>query len=597
MEREISRRTLLRTAAGAVGAFAAHGLFLNERAEHSNAIELENAKPGAFGWLSPRVDAQLRAHHAKQEGRREAGQAEGVDIGALQRVEGYVDSPSVNTGQTISLRVRSALGAYQVSFLRMGFYGGAGAHEVLRTTTISGVNYAIPGWDTNGMIACNWPVALTQATTGWTSGYYLAALIPNSTGVAESYVPFVVRNDLGGAPILMQIPFTTYQAYNGWGGKNLYGGADGVRAKKVSFDRPYEANGGTQYLFAGDQQMILWLEKNGYDVSYATSHDTHTNASLMDGRRVFLSVYHDEYWSQTMRNNLTSWIGAARNVGFLSANNLYWRVRFEPSTAGASNRVMACYKDPALDPNTSEPTILFSEVGQSESQIEGIEFSSFGDVNAPWVVTNANHWIYAGTGVSNGTQIAGLVGTEWDGQAPVTPAGTTIIAASPTTGAYGPSVQAAAIRETASGGVVFDAGTIRFPMLLGGAYSPGEDARVARMVQNFFSRTAAPQTGGPLPTYHPPTPGGIPAPPTTRPPNDFVPPRVPTTTTTTTTIPTTTTTTSTTTTTTTTTTIATLPPTTSTTTAPPDRKNPRGGQPDKSNDRGNGRKRDQPRRP
>jgi hypothetical protein len=575
MEREISRRTLLRTAVGAVGAFAAHGLFLNRGAEQSNAIELENAKPGTFGWLSPRVDAQLRAHHTKQEGRREAGQAEGVDIGALQRAEGYVDSPSVNAGQTISLRVRSALGAYQVSFLRMGFYGGAGAHEVFRTPTIAGVNYAIPSWDSNGMIACNWPVALTQATTGWTSGYYLAALIPNSTGVAESYVPFVVRNDFGGAPILMQIPFTTYQAYNGWGGKNLYGGADGVRATKVSFDRPYEANGGTQYLFAGDHQMILWIEQNGYDVSYATSHDTHTNASLMDGRRVFLSVYHDEYWSQTMHNNLTSWIGASKSVGFLSANNLYWRVRFEPNIAATPNRVMACYKDPAIDPDTAEPSILFSEVGQSESQIEGIEFSSYGDVNAPWIVTNANHWIYAGTGVANGTQIAGLVGTEWDGQSAVTAADTTIIAASPTTGVYGPSVQAGAIRETTSGGVVFDAGTIRFPMLLGGAYSPGLDARVARMVQNFFSHAMIPQTGGPLPTYREPGTGGVAAPTTTRPPREFVPPRA------STTLPTTTSPTT------------TLP----TTTAPSDRKNPIGTQPTNPNGRSNGSKRGQPGRP
>jgi hypothetical protein len=591
MEREISRRALLRTAAGAVGAFAAHGLFLNRRADYANPIELENAKPGTFGWLSPYVDAQLRAHHTKQEGRREAGQAEGVDISALQRVEGYVDAPSVNTGEPISLRVRSALGAYQVSFLRMGFYGGAGAREVLRTPTINGVNYAIPSWDSNGMIECNWPVALTQATTGWTSGYYLAALIPNSTGVAESYVPFVVRNDLGGAPILMQIPFTTYQAYNGWGGKNLYGGADGVRAKKVSFDRPYEANGGTQYLFTGDHQTISWLEQNGYNVSYATSHDTHTNSSLMGGRRVFLSVYHDEYWSQTMRNNLTMWIGTGKSIGFLSANNLYWRVRFEPNATGSANRVMACYKDPALDPNTAEPTILFSEVGQSESQIEGIEFSSFGDVNAPWVVTNANHWIYAGTGVANGTQIAGLVGTEWDGQAAVTPAGTTLLASSPTTGVYGPSVQAAAIRDTASGGFVFDAGTIRFPMLLGGAYSPGEDPRVIRMVQNFFSQATIPRTGGPLPTYRQPGTGPLPAPATTRPPNEVVPPRIATTTTTTAT--TTTTTTPSTTTPSTTTPTTTMP----TTTVPSDRKNPRGGQSDKSNDRGNGRKPGQPGRP
>lgn len=286
----------------------------------------------------------------------------------------------------------------------------------------------------------------------------------------------------------MQIPFTTYQAYNGWGGKSTYGGVDGIKADKVSFDRPYNANGGTEFLFIGDHQMISWLERNGYPVSYAASSDTHSNPGLLNNRKMFFSVYHDEYWTQSMRNNLTSWIANGKSMAMLSANNIYWRVRFEPNAAGLANRTMVAYKDAARDPVTSEPTILFSETGQSESQIEGLKFGSFGDVTAPWIVTNASHWIYAGTGVTNGTAIAGLVGTEWDQADPAAPAGTQLIASSPTVGVYGPSVHAAAVREPTPGQVLFSVGTIRFPMFFGGFNSPGEDARVTKMTTNVFNR-------------------------------------------------------------------------------------------------------------
>ncbi len=487
MTPSISRRAFLGLAAG-TGA-AALGIARGIDFAPDESVMAENAKPGTFGWLNPAIEARILANlnNPEDHDETELGQAQGIDLSAQQRVAGYT-AMSINTGELLELRVSSKLGTYSVSILRIGWYNGAGAREVFSSSPINGVDYPTPAWGADGLVECNWPVGLSVPTTGWASGYYLAALIPQSTGLAESYVPFVVRDDSSTAPILMQIPFTTYQAYNSWGGKSSYGGSDGIKASKVSFDRPYSANGGTQYLFIGDHQMISWLERNGYGVTYAASSDTHTNPGLMNGRKFFLSVYHDEYWSQSMRNNLTSWIAAGKSMGMLSANNIYWRVRFEPNAAGVPNRKMACYKDAVADPNKTEPTILFSEVGQNEVQIEGVQFASFGDFTAPWIVTNAGHWIYSGTGVSNGTAIPGLVGTEWDRAVPGAPADTQIISASPTTGVYGPSVQAGAVREPSADQVLFTAGTIRFPMFFGGFKSPGEDARVTRMFTNVLDR-------------------------------------------------------------------------------------------------------------
>ena len=78
-------------------------------------------------------------------------------------------------------------------------------------------------------------------------------------------------------------------------GKSLYDeNSTGGRARKVSFDRPYKDAQGTGALFRGDFQLITWLEKNGYDVTYATSDDTHAQPGLPNNHKVLVSGFHDE---------------------------------------------------------------------------------------------------------------------------------------------------------------------------------------------------------------------------------------------------------------------------------------------------------------
>jgi hypothetical protein len=285
------------------------------------------------------------------------------------------------------------------------------------------------------------------------------------------------------------VAFTTYQAYNRWGGNDMYGGDNGVRSNKVSFDRPYDLYGGTQFLFSGDFQLICWLERNGYSVTYAASEDTHLRPWLMNGRKLFLVAHHDEYWSQSMRNNVKSWMSSGKSLAFLSSNNIYWRVRFEPSIEGVPNRIMTCYKIAATDPNQSEQTVRYVELGQSEIEIEGVEFAGNGTLIPDWIVTNANHWMYANSGVVNGTRINGLVGYEWDHYLPSAPAGTVILSASPAVSDYdGPQTQNAVVRQTGSESVVFAAGAIAFAAFLGGTVAPGEEPVVSQMVVNLLTR-------------------------------------------------------------------------------------------------------------
>jgi hypothetical protein len=489
-------------------------------------IRQQNAEAGTDNWLRPEIDEEVKRRIATGTpplfGPHEAGQASGINVDIGQLVDGYADAMSVNTGESVTLRVSSSIGAYVVSFLRLGWYDGVGAQEVYRSAALPGIaypgsKYVSPGWNANGTVSCGWPAALTASTAGWPPGYYVASLIPTSTGTPESYIPFVIRDDLSAASIVMQIPFTTYQAYNYWGGKNMYTGEDGKPAQVVSFDRPYYDLGGTGHLFNGDHQVLSWLEKNGYPITYAASSDTHRRPDLLNGRKVLLSVYHDEYWSQSVRNNVVSWIGSGKSLAMFSANNIYWRVRFESNAAGLPDRLMSCFK--GYPEASAEKSILFADLGQSEAQIEGVEFAGAAYDDSDWVVTNANHWIYANTGLNNGDRIAGVIGGEWDRSVAQTPSDTTTIAYTPKLSIdYGPTSSSSVVRDVASGATVFAASSIKFGLFFGGAYSRREDPNITKIVSNLFAHLGITTGTQPPPptTTQPPTT----QPPTTQPPSD-----------------------------------------------------------------------------
>ena len=161
---------------------------------------------------------------------------------------------------------------------------------------------------------CNWiesySIQTRDSSSGdpWHTGIYLARLT-ESAGQKQAYIIFVVRDDSHRPDVLFQLPVTTYQAYNFWGGKSLYkwgsgsappwGSTSGTAATKVSFNRPYAistnpaaafGNGAGEFLAnvqpvaqgypissAGwDYNMVRWLEKEQYDVGYVTNIDTHT---------------------------------------------------------------------------------------------------------------------------------------------------------------------------------------------------------------------------------------------------------------------------------------------------------------------------------
>ncbi|HKD73887.1 MAG TPA: N,N-dimethylformamidase beta subunit family domain-containing protein, partial [Ktedonobacterales bacterium] len=318
----------------------------------------------------------------------------------------------------------------------------------------------------------------------WLSGVYLIKLIANNQSM--SYIPLVVRDDMAHSAALAMIAVNTYQAYNLWGGYDLYGnvvGRSGLRATKVSFNRPYARSAGAGDLLYWDIQSIRWMERLGLDVRYATDVDVSTDPASLLQHQMVLTLGHHEYWTAAMRDGLTAARDHGVSLAFLGANDGYWQVRYEPDRQGHANRVVVCYKvathatDPtmrlSLDPmyaiNRHLVTAQFRDpvIGEPENALIGIMYQSITRTNddPDWVVADGNSDPFAhDAALTAGEHIkGGLVGYEYDGGSAngAQPSDLVVLGASPLINRYGKRQTALTTYYRAdSGALVFAAGTI-----------------------------------------------------------------------------------------------------------------------------------------
>ena len=515
---EISRRTALTVlGAGALVAGtaatvrAATGSTPRESAAAGpdNPTRTENRLPGSGNWRIGAGDTVAADDLGKQ-------------------VCGYTSATSVNLGESLDFHVSTTPArSFTVDVYRLGWYGGAGARQMATSPRLAGVHQPEPTTDPKtGMIGCDWSTSWTlEVPRSWTSGSYLAAFTTEDGH--RSLVPFVVRDDARRSDFLVVLPFTTYQAYNQWPldgkvGKSLYygygdnSGSDvgaeggsarldvhgfpvsyGTRARTVSFARPY-SNVGLPQRADLDYEFLQWAERNGYDLSYSTSVDLH--AGRVDTSKYSALVFsgHDEYWSQQMRDTVQAAIDRGTHAAYIAANNVYWHVRFEPDPRGGDAQVMVCWKsDPDPTPDASGPTCLWREVdsngAKSEQSLVGVQYNGIPKEEVPLVVSEPDHWFWAGTGVRESETIPGIVGGEADGYYPGSPQPTStshaLLSAShymALGGSDWPRVQHTSLYETAAGAVVFDAATFNWSF---GLNRPGyQDPRIEKATANLFNR-------------------------------------------------------------------------------------------------------------
>ena len=395
-----------------------------------NAIVLENEKAGtpeSIWQISP-----------------------GQDSTTLQ---GFTTSMSTNVGGEVDFKIDNLTGNgnYQIDIYRLGYYGGDGARlvDTIQHQSTTAIVQPNPITDpSTGLVdAGNWSV-----TDSWNmpsdavSGVYVANIVQgdpsNPTQIFQ--IPFDVKDTSSTSDIVFQTADETWQAYNGWGGADLYGGngpAPTGAAYAVSYNRPITTfdssgaeSGAQDSLFGAEYSAIYWLEENGYDVSYISGMDTATNGVLLLNHKIFMDVGHDEYWTDSQVANVQAAANAGVNLAFMSGNEMFWQTRFEPSVAGAitADRTLVSYKDShfqtVVDPTgtgtgTFEAPTNWGGAGMPTNAVTGTNFqvdqvSSLGAITIPYGQTQLRIW--RNTSVANtapgqtATLSSDLLGYEWD---------------------------------------------------------------------------------------------------------------------------------------------------------------------------------------
>lgn len=449
-------------------------------------------------------------------------------------IEIYASTDSINVGNTLDFFVDTTAPTVDIFFFRMGYYGGLGGRLVHVASDVTGVNQpdCARAEDTGLRTCSHWQVSYSlPIAEDWVSGVYLAQ-VNSADGQQQNETVFVVRQDDRLSEMLYQMSLSTFMAYNNYGGKSTYYWNSGIcetvagspRAVKVSLNRPFNASmEDANYFFRAEYAMVRWLEQQGYDVTYSTSMDTHragkanaTNHILK--HKAFLSVGHDEYWSQEMRDAIT----AARDVGvhlaFFSANTGFWKVRFEPDPlTNEPDSVMVTYK--TTESSIPDPSGIHTGTwrdpdgaNQPENALLGSMYIGDNDrLYFPLRVDSlhSSDSIYRHTGLQNlppnsyvdvGEHIFGW---EWDAVIDngLTPPDLKIIAETPV---YGLLLQDAgnyrnanigqAVAHTTryvapSGAMVFSSGTIQWSWGLGArgtaAFNP--DPIISQITYNLFA--------------------------------------------------------------------------------------------------------------
>jgi hypothetical protein len=413
-------------------------------------------------------------------------------------IEGYADQVSVRPGEDVTLHVSTTGSAFRVSAYRVGWYRGAQARLVWRSDETRGRRQREASFaSATRTVTTRWEPALTVPTGGWPEGAYLLRL--EASHGHQRYVPLIVRSaDGAGKTVIVHAP-ETWQAYNLWGGYDLYQGEDGsygTRSLQVSFNRPYEGDGGSRFMIY-ERAFVVLAERTGIPLAYTTGVDIDRDPSVLRGATAVYTLGHDEYWTPRRRAAITRARDAGTNVAFLGANTCYRRIRLAPSGGGTADRSVICYKtDVRQDPMYSaDPALAITDyrlppAPDPESSLTGVIYEGY-PVDAPYVIHQPDHWLFSGTGVRKGQSFKHLVGVEFDrvNLGYPTPRPIEVLARSPVVCEGRPDYSDTAYYTTSSGAGVFASGTMRWvESMMAGRRGDGTDHHVSAAAGRFVTR-------------------------------------------------------------------------------------------------------------
>lgn len=314
----------------------------------------------------------------------------------------------------------------------------------------------------------------------WASGVYFVRV---KSAVGQVVAPVVVRPaHLGHTSVAVIVPTYTWQAYNRRGGGTWYACSC---VKTVDLTRPF-LDGGVPYNFGQyDRGFFQWLGRNSLRVDVlgdGTLNGISTGNELRHHYRMVVFEGHGEYVTSHMFDIIQRYRALGGHLAFLSANDFFREVVISGNSMTLIGR--------------------FRDLGRPEAALLGAQYLDWNRgiyPNQRYRVVGARRvpWLFAGTGLKNGSLIPGYYGTEIDAKTSASPPGTAVVATIPNI--FPGETAEMTYYRTAAGAEVFDAGTINF----GGAAAHSD---VSTMLDNLWAHMSGSSPPGPSKPTSTPSP-------------------------------------------------------------------------------------------
>ena len=478
----------------------------------SNAIQLENAKPGTRSWQltkTRQLPGKINAHLVN---------------GRSPWIEGYCSANSIRAGEKLQIMVSTnPISDFKLEIFRTGYYNGDGARLMKRFDSLKGITQPDPPVGENYVRECQWePSVEFEIPSDWLSGVYLGKLTAEKENI-QSYVIFIVRDDRP-CDFLFQCSELTWSAYNRWPSNfSIYTkhpgfSGTGVPSGTVSFDRPYalfthpvnkhRTSGGSGEFLSWEFPLSFWMEQYGYDVSYISNIDTHADPKGLLRAKGFISVGHDEYWSLEMYDNVLKARDQGVNLAFLSANSVVCVAPMFPSENGIPNRATRregwFLPIPKKIPKAIKRQMQNQEgfefnMGPDSAQLIGARMPEVFNGVGDFTCVKPDHWLFEGTGMKAGDSVKNLIGWEMHANPAMKLPGMEVVAEGTTNNGREKGVYTSTIYDGPKGNFVFNASTIWWANGLSsppghknparfGKIQQGPDDRIQQITHNLFQR-------------------------------------------------------------------------------------------------------------
>jgi hypothetical protein len=375
-----------------------------------------------------------------------------VPVGAI---EGFANENYARAGERVGFYVSTSARTYHVDAYRMGWYQGKGAHLVWSSRALRGQRQPACRFTAGiNLVSCaNWHRSFNVVLLRhrFVQGDYLFKLVAGPR--AQAYVPLTIWAPRSRATYLIMARTFVEQGWNAFGGYSYYQGQGPCppgapaypvcnRARVVSFDRPYDTGAGSSDFLGDEYPLVRFCEEHGLDVAYVTDVTVDEHPSILQHHRVLLSLGHDESWSYHERLGLQRAMARGLNVVFFGAASVLRHVRLQASPLGP-DRQEVDYRDAGADPlNGHGPAMQVTgntwsspPSSWSANPVVGEGYSGYlyPGLSAAFVVADAASWVFAGTGLHDGSVLPRVIASDIDhvDQYPGMPTDLTVLGHSP----------------------------------------------------------------------------------------------------------------------------------------------------------------------